>query len=58
MNGTIASILQDFSLDLYRPIVPRNLDLGEPLVPRAGNLGESGVRHEAMRQVVSPVPGD
>lgn len=38
MNETIAVILQEFSLDLYRPIVPRDLDLGEPLVPRAGNL--------------------
>ena len=38
MNETIAAILKEFSLDLYRPIVPRDLDLGEPLVPRAGNL--------------------
>ena len=38
MNETIASILQEFSLDLYRPIVPRDLDLGDPLAPRAGNL--------------------
>lgn len=38
MNETIAGILQEFSLDLYRPIVPRQLDLGEPLEPRAGNL--------------------
>ena len=38
MNETIAVILQEFSLDLYRPIVPRDLDLGEPLAPRAGNL--------------------
>lgn len=38
MNETIAVILREFSLDLYRPIVPRDLDLGEPLAPRAGNL--------------------
>ena len=38
MNETIAAILQEFSLDLYRPIVPRDLDLGDPLAPRAGNL--------------------
>lgn len=46
MNETIASALQDFSLDLYRPIVSRDLDLGEPLSPRAGNLVKvvSGIR--------------
>lgn len=46
MNETIASILQDFSLELYRPIVSRDLDLGDPLVPRAGNLVKvvSGIR--------------
>lgn len=38
MNQTVAAILQEFSLDSYRPIVPRALDLGEPLPPRAGNL--------------------
>ena len=38
MDETIAAIFQEFSLDLYRPIVPRALDLGEPLEPRAGNL--------------------
>ncbi len=38
MNEIIAATLRDFSLDAYRPIIPRELDLGEPLVPRAGNL--------------------
>ena len=38
MNETIAAILQEFSLDLYRPIIARDLNLGEPLIPRAGNL--------------------
>ena len=38
MNPIIASILQDFSLDDYLPITPRDLDLGEPLQPKKGNL--------------------
>lgn len=38
MNQTIATVLQEFSLDAYRPIISRTLDLGEPLAPRAGNL--------------------
>lgn len=38
MNRTVATILQEFSLDAYRPILRRSLDLGEPLDPRAGNL--------------------
>lgn len=38
MNHVIQQTIQDFSLDLYRPIFPRELDLGEPLQPRAGNL--------------------
>lgn len=38
MNEIIAATLRDFSLDAYKPIIPRELDLGEPLVPRAGNL--------------------
>lgn len=38
MDPTIAMILKEFSLDEYRPIIPRELDLGEPLPPRAGNL--------------------
>lgn len=38
MNGIILQTLQDFSLDLYRPIYARELDLGEPLPPKAGNL--------------------
>ena len=38
MNQTIAQILQEFTLDNYRPIIPRALDLGAPLIPRAGNL--------------------
>ena len=46
MNMTIIGILQEFSLDLYRPILPRDLDLGEVLPPRAGNLVKvvSGMR--------------
>ena len=38
MNETVAALLQEFSLDLYRPIIRRNLDLGPALPPRAGNL--------------------
>lgn len=38
MNDLIPELLSSFSLDYYRPIVPRALDLGEPLEPRAGNL--------------------
>lgn len=38
MNEVTASTLRDFSIDAYRPIVPRDLDLGEPLEPRIGNL--------------------
>lgn len=38
MDETIAGILQEFSLDLYRPIVARELDLGPVSAPRAGNL--------------------
>ena len=38
MNHTVVAILQEFSLDAYRPIFHRDLDLGEPLPPRAGNL--------------------
>lgn len=38
MNEVISSTLRDFSIDAYRPIVPRDLDLGEPLEPRVGNL--------------------
>ena len=38
MNETIATTLNDFSLDAYRPIFARELDLGEPLAPRIGNL--------------------
>lgn len=38
MNSLIARIMQDFSLDLYEPIFPRDLDLSTPLSPRAGNL--------------------
>lgn len=38
MNMTVAAILQEFSLDAYRPILRRSLDLGDPLAPRAGNL--------------------
>lgn len=38
MNADIARIIQDFDLDEFRPIVPRELDLGEPLEPRVGNL--------------------
>lgn len=38
MNEIIAATLRDFSLDAYRPIIPRELDLGEPLAPRAGNM--------------------
>lgn len=38
MNETIYEKINDFSLDMYRPIVPRELDLGKPLVPKAGNL--------------------
>lgn len=38
MNQTIASIIQEFSLNLYRPIIKRDLDLGDALPPRAGNL--------------------
>ena len=38
MNEIIASTLRDFSLDAFRPILPRDLDLGAPLPPRAGNL--------------------
>lgn len=34
----ITRALRDFSLDAYKPIIPRSLDLGEPLSPRAGNL--------------------
>lgn len=46
MNETIATILQEFSLDAYRPIIPRSLDLGDALSPRAGNLVKviSGMR--------------
>ena len=38
MNEVITRTLRDFSLDAYKPIIPRSLDLGEPLSPRAGNL--------------------
>ena len=38
MNEIIAQTLRDFSLDSYRPIIPRALNLGKPLKPRAGNL--------------------
>ena len=38
MDETIAGILLEFNLDLYRPILPRQLSLGEVLPPRAGNL--------------------
>ncbi len=38
MNQTVLTILREFSLDSYRPIIPRTLSLGEPLPPRAGNL--------------------
>ena len=38
MDETIASILLEFDLDLFRPIVPRRLSLGGILPPRAGNL--------------------
>lgn len=38
MNEAIVRILRDFSLDAFRPIIPRDLDLGDPLPPRAGNL--------------------
>lgn len=38
MNETIRQLIQDFSLDLYEPIFPRDLALGDPLEPRAGNL--------------------
>lgn len=38
MNTVIAQKIQDFSLDDFRPIVPRDLDLGEPLAPKVGNL--------------------
>lgn len=38
MNHLIARIIQDFTLEAYEPIFPRNLDVGTPLSPRAGNL--------------------
>ena len=38
MDTLIAQILKDFTLDDYRPIVPRSLNLEQPLEPRAGNL--------------------
>ncbi len=38
MNPVIAETIRGFSLELYRPIMPRELNLGKPLVPRAGNL--------------------
>lgn len=38
MRQLIAESIASFSLDDYRPIVPRDLDLGEPLIPRTGNL--------------------
>ena len=38
MDETIAAIVQEFSLDAYRPIVARDLDLGPVPEPRAGNL--------------------
>ena len=46
MNEAIVSIIREFTLDIYRPIVPRRLDLGDVLVPRAGNLVKiiSGMR--------------
>lgn len=47
MDQLIARIMQDFTLDLYEPIFPRELDLGNPLLPRAGNLVTVvvGMRH-------------
>lgn len=46
MNEAVVQILQEFSLDDYRPIIPRELDLGQPLAPRIGNLVKvvSGMR--------------
>ncbi|WEV46905.1 ATP-binding protein [Bifidobacterium sp. ESL0690] len=38
MDTVIAQKIQDFSLDDFRPIVPRDLDLGKPLTPKVGNL--------------------
>lgn len=38
MNETVLEKIRDFSLDLYRPIFPRELNLGKPLAPKAGNL--------------------
>lgn len=38
MDATLARIIQNFSLDDFRPIIPRVLDLEEPLAPHAGNL--------------------
>ena len=38
MNETILEKIRDFSLDLYKPILPRELDLGSPASPKAGNL--------------------
>lgn len=38
MNQTIREIIQNFSLNDYRPIFKRELDLGKPFVPRAGNM--------------------
>lgn len=46
MNAIIREILNDFNLDDYRPIVPRDVDLGSPEPPRRGNLATvvTGVR--------------
>ena len=38
VNQTVLEIIQNFSLDLYRPVFARELDLGVPAAPRAGNL--------------------
>lgn len=38
MNRTILEIIQNFSLDLYRPVFARELDLGAPATPQAGNM--------------------
>ena len=38
MNELIAQALNDFSIDAFQPIFPRDLDLGDPLPPKAGNL--------------------
>ncbi|MDO4289919.1 MAG: ATP-binding protein [Eggerthellaceae bacterium] len=38
MNAVILETLQNFTLDLYRPVFKRDLDLGEPAAPKAGNM--------------------